>query len=95
MLGVLMNLVTTLGYWLLVHHATINDFSGYALVHMYTAHTLPQVSFALNWYCTDVVLVASHKRIVLGVAYQGRKCGLCVDLLKPSCRVLMPSQTPC
>ena len=69
MLGVFMNLVTTLGYWLLVHHATINDFSGYALVHMYTAHTLPQVSFALNWYCTDVVLVASHKRIVLGVDF--------------------------
>ena len=48
-------------YWPILHSVAIKEFAGTPKeLALYTGHSLPQITFALNYMVTDVNLIPSH-----------------------------------
>ena len=63
--AMILNLITFIIYWGVIHSVSISRFSGWAYIHMYTVHTFPTLAYFLNFRCTDFQLVAGHWKMFL------------------------------
>jgi hypothetical protein len=72
-MAVLMNLVVMSIYWGSLHEQSVKDVHGnfWELVNLYWTHLVPFTSVVLNFSLTDIVVRASHARIILpvGITY--------------------------
>lgn len=71
-----MNLIVVVVYWSFIHAEEVKLYEGIGKVHLYTVHSIPSLSFLINWACTDVVLCASHRigLTAFGITYAIINC---------------------
>ena len=56
----MLNLVTILMYWGVIHAKVIHKFEGWVLLHMYLVHIFPTVGYIMNAKVTNFILCADH-----------------------------------
>ena len=59
-----MNLLTLVVYWGVIHAVIVDLHEGVARAHLYYVHILPSVAFAINFYLTDVKVLARHVWVI-------------------------------
>lgn len=65
-----MNLLVVSVYWTILHEKTVEEFADdpAAIRHAYFVHITPAVSSIVNFMLTDVVMKASHAKVLLPVS---------------------------
>ena len=69
-LGIIMNIVTILLYWTLLHKSALKKYKGDAIrtLHQYTIHIFPAVGMLVNFCVTDVRMCPKHYVFILGIS---------------------------
>lgn len=70
-ISLFLNFVVMLVYWSMIHGQTIDQFTGFGRIHMYTVHIVPCIAFLMNWAVTDAVVYNNHRigLTFVGIAY--------------------------
>ena len=70
-ISLLLNLVTFIVYWGVIHCKVIDHFTGWQLFPMYPVHIFPTLAYFMNAKVTRFELCADHWKlfIPLGILY--------------------------
>ena len=70
-LSLMLNLVTVIMYWSVIHFKVIDNFSGWAYVHMFIVHIFPAFAYFMNAKVTRYSLCPDHWKLFvpIGLVY--------------------------